>query len=259
MVAAFIIMAALAFLLMLEFMRRGFKKAMFRPRAGIYLLSILFFISKPLSANIPALEFHYGFESEESSVITLCLFEGIRFLIFFLVCYYFTKKSTRYLDTHQRWVKVLRWFMVFNLIWIVVVVGFLLKSLNQDQHLCQNIFFVFVRFGGEAVTIIFFIIGLAVTKRVNKLKRATAYEILLKDKQEKALRKMWITITFFMVTCLYLFIYDLALYTIYPSSCAHLSDNEVVNIVLWTASRLVSEILWIIPIFYVFWENPIGL
>lgn len=165
------------------------------------------------------------------------------------------------MSNHKTWIRRLQFFLGISLLWLIAMILLLISSLDigKIHNLCKNSFFVVTRFGGELIVISYFIIALIVTRSVDKIKHSTAYELLLKRKQEMALKKMWFTIIFFVLINLYLFVYDILLYVVKPTNCDEISDNLTIDTIIWGVSRFIADIIWVFPVIYVFWEKPIGL
>ena len=56
----------------------------------------------------------------------------------------------------------------------------------------------------------------------------------------------------------YFLVLDIALYAFQPADCNKVSSNELFNVIVWSLSRLIEQILWIVPILLLFWVKPVG-
>lgn len=128
--------------------------------------------------------------------ISLTILESLRFICFFLVCYYFCKEATNILPYSKRWVIFLKVFLIANLIWILASLGYLEYKIGileiYPEQLCSTPMFMFLRSGGEFVTLIFVIIGVIITVQHKKINRSTEFERTSRRKAEKnAIFNMW--------------------------------------------------------------------
>ena len=94
--------------------------------------------------------------------------ESLRFLCFFLVCYYFSKKAASLLPNKEAWIGGLKLFLIINCIWsigssFISVIGYKFK-LETYEYLCHTYVFMSLRFSGELTTLIFVVIGAIITQ-----------------------------------------------------------------------------------------------
>lgn len=93
--------------------------------------------------------------------------ETSRFFIFFLVCYFFTKKAAKLLPNKDRWITFLKVLLVLNIAWFSTALfgNFIAyaSAWSDYQYLCKTALFMTLRFSGEIITIIFAIIGVIIT------------------------------------------------------------------------------------------------
>lgn len=159
------------FLLFLEYTKRWFTWRFF---IKIQVLIFIFCIIALFNCII-----HYTVKLAYNVITGSLIFnEFVRFLCFFLVCYYFCKKSSNILPSGKKWINFLRGFLIFNIIWLTIALIILQINgyLNDASDLCKQPVFIILRFGGELVTFVFLIIGILITDRVNKFIGATIYE-----------------------------------------------------------------------------------
>ena len=91
---------------------------------------------------------------------------------------------------------------------------------ENSDNLCFSPVFIILRFGGELVVFIFFVIGVIITNSVQKFKGRTIYEQTYQMIMNKrALIRLWIVILSFTFVCLYLLIYDLFVMTNGSKTC----------------------------------------
>ena len=75
--------------------------------------------------------------------------------------------------------------------------------------------------------------------------------------QNNCLISYRIVIVSFLITCIYLFIYDCWQYLTFvgPKACQEELDTIITNNILWIVSRLVAHILWTVPLLVIFWPQ----
>jgi len=128
---------------------------------------------------------HYLFY-QDGILITLSLLamEVTRFLVFFLVCYYFTNKAAKLLQNKETWRCSLKIFLVVNIAWCICsgVINYIAYSYDWYDYsqLCHTTLFMMLRFSGEIVTALFFAIGILITLKIKKIPRTTKHDLEIK-------------------------------------------------------------------------------
>lgn len=117
---------------------------------------------------------------ESLVVISFTIMDFIRFICFFLICYFFCKRATNILPAKRKWLIFLNIFLVLNLAFMITSFIFLEVTRDltgiQSNLLCKSIFFITMSGGGEIITIVFAIIGFIITLKVREQERITKYE-----------------------------------------------------------------------------------
>jgi len=84
---------------------------------------------------------------------------------------------------------------------------------ESKRSFCKSPFLLAMRIILFCAKSIFVFVGLAVKQQMKSLSSSTAYELLLRKKQEKVMRKMWFTISFYFILSFYLLVYSSFLYS----------------------------------------------
>ena len=127
--------------------------------------------------------------------ISLLFMESLRFLVFFLVCYYFTMQAANLLLNKQKWRCSLRILLAVNIAWCLSagILNFIAYSNEWDTYkqLCHTTLFMMLRFSGEVVTGLFVVIGILITRKINQIQVNTRYEKEIKPQQKRAILRLW--------------------------------------------------------------------
>lgn len=185
--------------------------------------------------------------------------ETLRFIIFFLVCYFFTKKAASLLPNKKTWIFSLKVLLIVNVAWCLLssLGNFLAYSFAwyDYKNLCKTTVFMTLRFSGEVITGVFAAIGAIITRQIYRIPSYTQYELRVKRKQQKAIKRLWIVIGTFIFVSLSLCVYDFIGFA--STDCRVIvPDSQVGNDLLWYYMRSMGYQMWAIPLIYVFW--PVG-
>eukprot|EP00347_Sterkiella_histriomuscorum_P012954 403366581 len=168
------------------------------------------------------------------------------------------KKITCILPSRSKWLRFLKIFLVVNLVWLcvgLVIVEIQIGYTTLQKHsLCDTFLFLMIRSGGQLVNLIFFILGILITRKILSFHGQTTYEKQeLRKSYIQALKSLWIVILTFLITCIYLLAYDILEYLV--PNCDIVIGNPLENDIFWFFSRSISQYLWMIPLVYLFWPT----
>jgi len=120
------------------------------------------------------------YNNENVVAISLTVLECLRFICFFLVCYFFCKRASHILPNNKCWLLLLRIFLLVDIAYMLTALVILdmkiMRGGSNPNDLCITPTFIVLRTSGEIITVIFFIIGIAITVNVKKISRQTIYE-----------------------------------------------------------------------------------
>jgi hypothetical protein len=139
---------------------------------------------------------HYTVLTETMLIFSFIFLESVKFIAIFLVCFYYFVGATDYLPNKKAWACGLRVCMLIGV--VVEVLGLVILCLYQglassaSSKLCMDPVFLVLRAGGELMTLLFFVIGVTITRKVLTQQRKTTFEkTRLRLEQMKALRSLW--------------------------------------------------------------------
>ena len=93
--------------------------------------------------------------------------QSVQSIAFFLVCYFFTKKASHFLNENRRLRKAMRVTILIVMI-LVVVVTFLQSFITQynDFGLCHTLYFILPSTVNQMVNIFFCVVGFRITQSI---------------------------------------------------------------------------------------------
>ena len=120
--------------------------------------------------------FHYAFATETTRVFLQLLEEGCRTLIFFFMMGYFIKQAKKLLPHRTRistawqivWPICLAIY-TFAIVYMIVVVD---DQQITDSTICESLSYIIVEAINLIMTILFYVAGFMITKRINEQKEA---------------------------------------------------------------------------------------
>lgn len=123
---------------------------------------------------------HYLVLVEWLLVESFILLEGLKFIVFFLVCQTYCKAALEFLPSKEKWLIFLNILLLIGLsVLSIGTVYLLVNRLIDTQNptaLCRQPIFLILRAGGELVVYFFLVIGILVTQRIRSQVRETQYE-----------------------------------------------------------------------------------
>eukprot|EP00347_Sterkiella_histriomuscorum_P023321 403335097 len=226
------LMASVVAILMMTLLFIQLRRYSYSPRMILRVKSIIFILCTFISIDV---SLHYTVLDEKLLIFSFIFLETCKFMTFFLVCFYFFINAIDLLPNKKVWGTLLKVFLGVGLVIEIIGLFFLVlyRSLfsQQSSKLCIDAVFLIIRLGGELVTFIFLMIGIAITRKVNSFQRSTTFEKTTQLMQQKrAIKKLW-------------------------NSCDVLIKQFELNELLWFFSRTISNTLWMIPILIVFWPS----
>jgi len=105
---------------------------------------------------------------------------------------------------------------------------------------------------------IFIYIGRVITKNLLEVIESLTSKAKIVDRMKTSMQNMWIIIIVLTVINIYSFIYSLFLWLKYPSSPCHSSNVHVYN-TSTIMNRLITYIIWVVPIIIIFWPSNLTL
>ncbi|CDW82459.1 UNKNOWN [Stylonychia lemnae] len=190
--------------------------------------------------------------------------ESLRFFGIFFVCYFYCKKCALFIPENKGWIAFLNYFVLVNIVWHIFV--FILSEIafkfvySESYLLCQTSIFLMLRISSEITCVLFFILGVIITKNVkkeiNRRSQAlyrTQYETKLILSQNKSIFKLWVVIVSYCLVSIICIVFDSVMYQ--SQNCQMISSNKTMNGLIWLFDRSVSYCLWTIIVIYVFWPK----
>eukprot|EP00347_Sterkiella_histriomuscorum_P020053 403339275 len=249
----------MSFILFIQYKYAGnFKEFYFNIKTQVLLIAFFAQIDVAL---------HYTVYPDWIITYSLVLMESLRFFAMFLVCYFYSQKSTNFIPSHKKWLMFLRVFMAINFIWQLTV--FVLSEMNyqfafeNNRLLCKTYVFLMLRTSGELASFVFMIIGIIITRNVwelliinqkSQVVGVTKYDKNIVGSQRKAILKLWIIIISFVIISVFFLAYDVITYE--TKNCEAIIDNKkFANSIIWFFARSLTYIFWAIPIVYLFWPK----
>jgi hypothetical protein len=116
-----------------------------------------------------------------------------------------------------------------------------------------------MRISGDLATVCFLITGIVLRAKVRSLPRTTTYEHEIAEKQEEAIRKLWVVIKWLMFISLSLIAFDFVSFLFTDENTGRLINEPLwLNDLIYCAVRTIAYMAWALPIFYLFWPSIIS-
>ena len=194
--------------------------------------------------------------------------QSLESIIQFLICYFFTKKASHFLEDNSRFRGRLRIFMAVAMaavISVTIIQAFMLGDIGtRFSGLCKTLYFILPNTLNQIVNIVFVFVGCKISNSIREFNNGQLALIedeadisVVGPKQEilarkRSMRNMWIIIgsISFMVT--YQSIYSFVLYFAGDDYCIVVQDRWIRS---WSTifARSLQYILWYYPIIWLFW------
>jgi len=129
-------------------------------------------------------------------IYSFIFLESVKFIVFFLVCFYYFASATDLLPNKRLWGIGLKIGLVIGV--AIEVAGLIILCVTQglatnpSAKLCMDPVFLVLRAGGELITFFFAVIGITITWKVLTFQRKTIFEKTeqLRD-QLTAVKYLW--------------------------------------------------------------------
>lgn len=180
-VCCYVEAALLLFLSWAELKNANFSlRVLLSTKFCILFLTEIFLLSKQRFTNHTTKDAagHFLYYPDGIAItVSLISMETLRFIIFFLVCYFFTKKAASLLPNKKTWIFALKVLLIVNIAWCLLssLGNFLAYSFAwyDYKNLCKTTVFMTLRFSGEVITGVFAAIGAIITRQIYRIPRDT--------------------------------------------------------------------------------------
>lgn len=116
-----------------------------------------------------------------------------------------------------------------------------------------------MRVSGDSATICFLIAGIVIRAKVRALPRETKYEQEIAEKQQKAIKRLWIVIRWFMFLSVSLILIDLGGFLLNDTYTGRIVNEPLwLNDLIICLARTLAYVAWVVPVFYLFWPSIIS-
>lgn len=128
-------------------------------------------------------------------IFSFIFLESVKFIVFFLVCFYYFASATHLLPNRKCWGIGLKVCVFLGV--AVEAIGLIILCLMQGlatsapKKLCTDPVFLVLRAGGELITFLLAVIGTTITWKVLSFQRQTIYERKQLREQLNAVKMLW--------------------------------------------------------------------